>query len=286
MAIQALVVYTGKMQRVFCLWLNLTCELIGYLIPPSKMHPWLKWLKWINPVQYAFEGLMANEFNSLKIVCEPPFVVPSGPGAIAAHQGCTIQGSSPDSLIVRGAQYIGTAFGYSRGHLWRNFGIIAAWLAFFVIFTMVGMEFLKPNKGGSSVTIFKHGEVPKTVEDSSEKSHPPADVESGVQNLPSPGLKEANPPGQAHGIVKSTSTFTFDEINYSIPTETGPRQLLENVTGFVTPGRLEALMGPSGAGYIILSILTLNFFLDTDLFQKNNPSQLAGTANHVRGGHR
>ena len=32
-AIQALIVYTG------------------YLIPPQKMHPWFKWLIWINPVQ-------------------------------------------------------------------------------------------------------------------------------------------------------------------------------------------------------------------------------------------
>ena len=37
-AIQALIVYTG------------------YLIPPQKMHPWFKWLIWVNPVRmYIFE---------------------------------------------------------------------------------------------------------------------------------------------------------------------------------------------------------------------------------------
>lgn len=50
----------------------------------------------------------------------------------ASHQGCTIQGSSPDSLIFQGGHYIETAFGYSESHMWRNFGIIAAWLTFFV----------------------------------------------------------------------------------------------------------------------------------------------------------
>jgi hypothetical protein len=50
-AIQILVVYTG------------------YLIPPSKMHPWFSWLRWINPVQYGFEALMANEFHNLEIQC-------------------------------------------------------------------------------------------------------------------------------------------------------------------------------------------------------------------------
>lgn len=44
-AIQALVVYTG------------------YLIPPSKMHPWFSWLRWINPVQYGFEALLGESFS-------------------------------------------------------------------------------------------------------------------------------------------------------------------------------------------------------------------------------
>jgi ATP-binding cassette subfamily G (WHITE) protein 2 (SNQ2) len=50
-SIQILVVYTG------------------YLIPPSKMHPWFSWLRWINPVQYGFEALMANEFYNLELQC-------------------------------------------------------------------------------------------------------------------------------------------------------------------------------------------------------------------------
>lgn len=52
-SIQALVVYTG------------------YLIPPSSMHPWFSWLRWINPVQYGFEALMANEFYNLELQCVP-----------------------------------------------------------------------------------------------------------------------------------------------------------------------------------------------------------------------
>ncbi|KAB8206733.1 ABC-2 type transporter-domain-containing protein [Aspergillus parasiticus] len=233
-AIQALVVYTG------------------YLIPPWKMHPWLKWLIWINPVQYAFEGIMSNEFYNLDIQCEPPSIVPDGPNASPGHQTCAIQGSSANQLIVRGSNYIKSAFTYSRSHLWRNFGIIIAWLALFIALTMLGMELQKPNKGGSAATIFKRGEEPETVKRALENKELPEDVEAGN--------KEKGVDGNMHesasedsgekvtGIAQSTSIFTWRNVNYTIPYKNGEKKLLQDVQGYVKPGRLTALVGASGAG--------------------------------------
>ena len=119
--------------------------MLGYLIPPWKMHPWLKWLIWINPVQYCFEAIMANEFYNMDIQCEPPSIVPDGPNALPGHQSCAIQGSTPDSTIVRGANYIRSAYTYTRSHLWRNFGIVIGWFIFFVALTVLGMEMLRIN---------------------------------------------------------------------------------------------------------------------------------------------
>ena len=102
-AIQALVVYTG------------------YLIPPSKMHPWFSWIRWVNPVQYGFEALLANEYYNLEVECVPPYIVPQVPGAQSQYQSCAIQGSTPGSLTVNGANYISVAYQYSRSHLWRTF---------------------------------------------------------------------------------------------------------------------------------------------------------------------
>ncbi|KAL4929375.1 putative ABC transporter [Aspergillus undulatus] len=234
-AIQALVVYTG------------------YLIPPWKMHPWLKWLIWINPVQYAFEGIMANEFYNLEIQCVPPNIVPDGPNAQAGHQSCSILGSTPDQLPVQGSNYISSAFTYSRSHLWRNFGIIIAWFIFFVACTMLGMELQKPNKGGSSVTIFKRGEAPKEVEKVIEEKQKPEDVESRSSGNVNPvnDSTEKEPDeqgGQVDGIAKSTAIFTFQNVNYTIPVKGGKRQLLKDVQGYVRPGRLTAMVGASGAG--------------------------------------
>ena len=41
----------------------------GYLIPRPYMHPWFKWLTYINPVAYAFEALMVNEFHAREFPC-------------------------------------------------------------------------------------------------------------------------------------------------------------------------------------------------------------------------
>ncbi|KAG0158229.1 hypothetical protein PDIDSM_5742 [Penicillium digitatum] len=232
-AIQALVVYTG------------------YLIPPWKMHPWLKWLIWINPVQYAFEALMANEFHNLQIKCEPPYIVPDGPNAVPGHQACTIQGSDPDQLIVHGPKYIPTAYTYSRAHLWRNFGIIIGWLILFVCLTMLGMELQRPNKGGSSVTVFKRSEAPKAVQDIIKRSAPREDEEIAEKNGMTSHKNDSDSgdsSDKVQDIAQNTAIFTWQDVNYTIPYKGGQRQLLRNVQGYVKPGRLTALMGASGAG--------------------------------------
>ncbi|KAJ5717802.1 hypothetical protein N7488_003448 [Penicillium malachiteum] len=220
----------------------------GYLIPPWKMHPWLKWLIWINPVQYAFEALMANEFYDLAIQCETPYIVPAGSGAQSGHQSCAIQGSTPNELTVQGADYIKAAYTYSRSHLWRNFGIIVGWFIFFVVLTMIGMEIQKPNKGGSSVTVFKRGEAPKAVEDAIQHTGPPVDIESTEEKPPPSRMADESSEHTVQEIARNTSIFTWQNVNYTIPYKGGQRKLLQNVSGYVKPGRLTALMGASGAG--------------------------------------
>jgi ATP-binding cassette subfamily G (WHITE) protein 2 (SNQ2) len=231
-AIQALVVYTG------------------YLIPPSKMHPWFSWLRWINPIQYGFEGLVANEFYNLEIQCVPPFIAPQVPGAQEQYQSCAIQGNRPGSLTVSGSDYISAAYQYSRSHLWRNFGIICGMFLFFVALTAFGMEIQKPNKGGGAVTIYKRGQVPKTVEKEMETNSLPKDEEAGKGNtMNEKNSSDGEDSGKAvEGVAKNETIFTFQNINYTIPYEKGERELLKGIQGYVRPGKLTALMGASGAG--------------------------------------
>ena len=42
----------------------------GYTIPRPYMHPWFKWISWINPLAYAFEALMVNQMHGVEYQCE------------------------------------------------------------------------------------------------------------------------------------------------------------------------------------------------------------------------
>jgi len=33
----------------------------GFTIPTRDMHPWFRWINYLDPVAYAFEALMINE---------------------------------------------------------------------------------------------------------------------------------------------------------------------------------------------------------------------------------
>jgi len=125
-----------------------------------------------------------------------------------------------------------------------------AFFIFFVCLTAFGMEIQKPNKGGGAVTIFKRGQVPKHVEKAMELKAQPGDVEAGLEE-PADVSKEVagdNTDTQVQGVAKNETIFTWQNLTYTIPYEKAERKLLQDVQGYVKPGKLTALMGASGAG--------------------------------------
>ena len=50
---------------------------------------------------------------------------------------------------------------------------------------------------------------------------------------------------------KMTDTFSWEGLNYTVPVSGGAeRKLLNDISGYVVPGKLTALMGESGAGKV------------------------------------
>ena len=50
---------------------------------------------------------------------------------------------------------------------------------------------------------------------------------------------------------KITDTFSWEGLNYTVPVSGGgERKLLNDISGYVVPGKLTALMGESGAGKV------------------------------------
>lgn len=258
-AISAVAKTLDDATKVTGVFIQILIVYTGYLIPPASMRVWFGWLRWLDWIQYGFEALMSNEFYDLEMDCVPPYLVPQGPGVQPQYQSCALQGSTPGSTVVSGANYIQESFQYSRSHLWRNFGIIWGFFALFLLVTAVGMEVMKPNAGGAAVTVFKRGQVPTSVKESIEtggRKGNMSDEESGaVKGSPTSGSevdvvkeREEKDKKAMQNVAKNETVFTFQNVNYTIPYQGGERKLLNSVSGCVRPGRLTALMGASGAG--------------------------------------
>lgn len=92
----------------------------GFTIPTAYMPGWSRWMNYINPLAYAFEALLANEFYGREFPCNN--IIPRGPGydSLSAElRICAAVGAEPGSNFVDGGRYISLAFDYSNAHKWR-----------------------------------------------------------------------------------------------------------------------------------------------------------------------
>lgn len=218
----------------------------GFAIPTRDMHPWLRWLNWTNPVAYAFEALMVNEFHNRKIACSPSMFVPAGPGyenVSTLQKICSTTGAAAGANFVDGDVYINVNFQYYANHLWRNLGIMIALMIFGCAVYLTATEFISAKKSKGEVLLFPRGRVPDLAIKTDEESH----EENRVTNEVVLTRTKTVPDAPAH-IQKQTAVFHWDGVNYDIKIKKETRRLLDDVDGWVRPGTLTALMGVSGAG--------------------------------------
>ncbi|KAL5046754.1 hypothetical protein BDW71DRAFT_214521 [Aspergillus fruticulosus] len=220
---------------------------MGYMIIKPEMHPWLVWIFWINPMAYGFEALLGNEFHGRDIPCYGPNLIPNGPGYVEGDggQSCAgVFGAEPSATSLTGDAYL-AAMSFSHSHVWRNFGIVCAWWAFFVVLTIFFTTRWKlPGEGGRRLLIPR------------EKQHRSKHLlQSGDEEArPTEKSPTANPGSTTssdileNSLFRSKSIFTWRNLTYTVKTPDGQRVLLDNVQGYVKPGTLGALMGSSGAG--------------------------------------
>jgi len=199
-----------------------------------------------NPLAYAFEAVMANEFEGKNFPCDPSQLVPSGPGYTnSAFQSCNVIGATPGSTIVSGKDYISEAFGYSRSHIWRNFGIIFIFIFAYIILGMIGSEYMTFGASGAATLQFSKTKRSKNVMQEMKRAD---DVEK--QRQESLGTQAVTESDSEKDTVLSTgdSIFTWSDLSYQIPYGDESKILLNNLCGWCKPGELTALMGASGAG--------------------------------------
>ena len=209
----------------------------GYLIQYQSQQVWLRWIFWINALGLSFASLMANEFAGSEMTCSAESLIPSGPGYDdIQYQVCTLAGSKPGTRTVFGSDYITQGFSYHPQDLWRNFGIIAAIIVFFLIMNVLLGELVKYGMGGNQAKVFARPNAERTA------------LNEALNNKKLERQKSRAADDSKALKIESESILTWEDLNYDVPVPGGTRRLLNNVFGYCKPGELTALMGASGAG--------------------------------------
>ena len=155
----------------------------GFVIPPINIPPWIKWLSYINPMSYAFEAMMVNEFRNRQFSCSS--FVPSGPAydtVTGLERSCTAVGSVAGRDVVSGNSFLWEAYRYKPNHLWRDFGIVLAFFVFFSLTYIYAAETLKGQQSKGEVLVFPRGHesLKKKSFISDEESEPGSNTSSTV----------------------------------------------------------------------------------------------------------
>lgn len=176
---------------------------------------------------------MANEFGGRQLACQPPQLVPFGPGYDSVesdNQGCTVLGSDSSGMID-GEAYVSAQYNYTTGHIWRGFGVLVGFWVFFIACTSLAFELRGSHSGGGTLLYRRPGFGEKTGGKRERNGS-----SSGGKELP------------ASSASVRQSTFSWNNLDYFVKHQGQQKQLLDKVFGFVQPGSLVALMGSSGAG--------------------------------------
>ncbi|TFK52853.1 hypothetical protein OE88DRAFT_1627317 [Heliocybe sulcata] len=222
----------------------------GYNIPKPSMIGGLRWISYINPLRYGYEAILTNEFRTLNGTCAT--LVPSGPGyedISLANQVCTTVGAVPGQPYVDGNRYVELSYQYSYSNTWRNFGIVVAFGIAFLLTLLLVTEFNTAAGVKNAAMLWKRG-AKKTdaVKEQEEEEKSKGDLEKAGGET-RPGSMSEMEKAIAESAPKMTDIFSWQHLQYVVPVGSGEqRRLLDDVSGFVAPGKLTALMGESGAG--------------------------------------
>ncbi|CAK9437481.1 uncharacterized protein LODBEIA_P18590 [Lodderomyces beijingensis] len=228
----------------------------GFVIPTRMMLGWARWINYINPIAYAFESLMLNEFQGRSFECAG--FVPSGPGYEGisnADRVCTAQGSRPGDIMVNGSDYLKSLYNYTNGHKWRNFGIVIGFTVFFLVTYICLTELNKGAMQKGEIVLFLKGSLKK------RKRAREAKIDSEFGGMPNEKVgyeaeaeaerfeegKESTSNDDSE-IPSNREIFFWKDLTYQVKIKSEHRVILDHVDGWVKPGQITALMGASGAG--------------------------------------
>lgn len=131
----------------------------------------------------------------------------------------------------------------------QNFAILLAFGVAFFIGLLLFTEFNTSTVHETAVVLFKHrfrSAAMKTPGSSSDEEALGVEERSMIQEI---DAEPKDPKEKVATYPAVTDVFSWQHINYTVPISSNEeRKLLVDVSGYVAPGKLTALMGESGAG--------------------------------------
>ncbi|GKZ56583.1 hypothetical protein AnigIFM49718_001850 [Aspergillus niger] len=216
----------------------------GFTMPTMYMRGWSRWITYVNPLSYAFESLIINEFHNREFSCS--VIVPSGPDYNAVginNRACAEVGNTIGTTTIQGDIYIIDKFGYHQSNKWRNVGIM---VAFWVIFTtayLVATEVLSMARSRGEVLIFRRGLL-----DKKKSTLRMANVDEEAVRPPTVTMVQLDDIRKTNALQGKGHIFHWQDVCYEIRSNKEVQRILDHVDGWIQPGTLTALMGVSGAG--------------------------------------
>lgn len=131
----------------------------------------------------------------------------------------------------------------------NQLGILLGFWIFFLLVQYIGTEYQVDLGAKPAVMVFKRGKGPADVKKQINASK--GDEETVNETAGTTVADEHDEQGQkeaADKLASSSDVFIWQKVCYEVPTKNGMTRLLDNIDGFVVPGKLTALMGESGAG--------------------------------------
>jgi len=244
---------------------------VGFTIPVTYMLGWSRWINYLDPLAYAFEALMVNEFDGREFNCSQ--FVPGDPRSTSGIPSdgfvCNAVSAKIGAFTVSGTDYLRTAYKYENSHKWRNFGITLAFTIAFLVIYLVFSEYNESAMQKGEVLLFQKSTLKKIKKQHGSVKN---DIEAGNEKE----ITQQNESDQNVDVIHAgTDIFHWRDVHYSVKIKKETREILNGVDGWVKPGTLTALMGASGAGKttlldvlanrVTMGVVTGNMFVNGHL---------------------
>ncbi|KAH7082814.1 ABC-2 type transporter-domain-containing protein [Paraphoma chrysanthemicola] len=210
----------------------------GFILPASAMLSWLAWIRYINPLYFALESVMINEFSDQHFPCY--VLVPSGDaynvGLRSTQRACSISPTKPGNYEVLGDEYIVQTFGFDATHLWRNLGILLIMMFGFCTAHLLASEYIRPPTPKGTVLQFSRNSKREHVDIEALSWSPPTfNTVTKVDEKPT--MLEPELPA-----------LQWRNLGMSLRVGKTEKNIISDISGYIRKGEVTALMGSTGAG--------------------------------------